>query len=92
MKWETRFRQTKKSAIESALAKLKEAHKAQDIAGIDAASTELNNVLQAAAQDLYNAQAQQQAAGAQQAQPGADASQSGNNGKDVTDVDFEEVK
>jgi molecular chaperone DnaK len=82
----------KKSAIESALAKLKEAHKAQDIAGIDAASTELNNVLQAAAQDLYNAQAQQQAAGAQQAQPGADASQSGNNGKDVTDVDFEEVK
>ena len=80
----------KKSAIESALAKLKEAHKAQDIAGIDAASTELNNVLQAAAQDLYNAQ--QQAAGAQQAQPGADASQSGNNGKDVTDVDFEEVK
>ena len=81
----------KKSAIESALAKLKEAHKAQDIAGIDAASTELNNVLQAAAQDLYNAQAQQ-AAGAQQAQPGADASQSGNNGKDVTDVDFEEVK
>ena len=37
----------KKSAIESALAKLKEAHKAQDIAGIDAASTELNNVLQA---------------------------------------------
>ncbi len=82
----------KKSAIESALAKLKEAHKAQDITSIDAASTELNNVLQAAAQDLYNAQAQQQAAGAQQAQPGADASQSGNNGKDVTDVDFEEVK
>ncbi len=82
----------KKSAIESALGKLKEAHKAQDIAAIDAASTELNNVLQAAAQDLYNAQAQQQA-GAQQAQPGADAQgQAGNNGKDVTDVDFEEVK
>ena len=34
----------KKSAIEGALAKLKEAHKAQDIAGIDAASTELNSV------------------------------------------------
>ena len=59
---------------------------------IESALAELNNVLQAAAQDLYNAQAQQQAAGAQQAQPGADASQSGNNGKDVTDVDFEEVK
>ena len=80
----------KKSAIESALAKLKEAHKAQDIAGIDAASTELNNVLQAAAQDLYNAQAQQQAAGAPQANPGADPSQRRNNVKDGTDVDIEE--
>ena len=82
----------KRSAIESALNKLKEAHKAQDIAGIDSASSELESVLQAAAQDLYNAQAQQQA-GAQQAQPGANAQQGGNNdGKDVTDVDFEEVK
>ena len=82
----------KRSAIESALNKLKEAHKAQDIAGIDSASSELESVLQAAAQDLYNAQAQQQA-GAQQAQPGANAQPGGNNnGKDVTDVDFEEVK
>ena len=82
----------KRSAIESALNKLKEAHKAQDIAGVDSASSELESVLQAAAQDLYNAQAQQQA-GAQQAQPGANAQQGGNNdGKDVTDVDFEEVK
>lgn len=77
----------KKSAIEGALAKLKEAHKAQDIAGIDAASTELNSVLQAAAQDLYNAQANAQQGGAQQ-------SGNNNNGGDdqVTDVDFEEVK
>ena len=80
----------KKSAIEGALAKLKEAHKAQDIAGIDAASNELNTVLQAAAQDLYNAQAQ---AGAQ-AQPGAEQAQhqSNNNDDHITDVDFEEVK
>ncbi len=82
----------KRSNIESALNKLKEAHKAQDIAAIDAASEELNNVLQAAAQDLYNAQAQQQGAGAQ---PGPDmnnGNQNNNGAGDFTDVDFEEVK
>ena len=85
----------KKSAIEGALAKLKEAHKAQDIAGIDAASTELNSVLQAAAQDLYNAQANaQQQTGTNAQQGGAQQSGNNNNGGDdqVTDVDFEEVK
>ena len=85
----------KKSAIEGALAKLKEAHKAQDIAGIDAASTELNSVLQAAAQDLYNAQANaQQQTGGNAQQGGAQQSGNNNNGGDdqVTDVDFEEVK
>lgn len=84
----------KKSAIEGALAKLKEAHKAQDIAGIDAASTELNSVLQAAAQDLYNAQANaQQQTGANAQQGGAQQSGNNNGGDDqVTDVDFEEVK
>ena len=82
----------KKATIESALGKLKDAHKAQDTAGIDAATTELNNALQAAAQDIYNAQN----AGAQQ--PGADAQQqqqsasNNNSGDNVTDVDFEEVK
>ena len=81
----------KKSEIEAALSKLKEAHKAQDIAGIDAATNELNTVFQAASQDLYNAQAQQGA----QADPTQGAGGPTNNpGKDdnVTDVDFEEVK
>ncbi|MBR6757121.1 MAG: molecular chaperone DnaK [Bacteroidaceae bacterium] len=80
----------KRSNIESALNKLKEAHKSQDIAAIDAATKELNDVLQAAAQDLYNAQ---QSAGTQSApdmNPGAQ--QGGNNNGDFTDVDFEEVK
>ena len=82
----------KRSNIESALGKLKDAHKSQDIAAIDAATEELNGVLQAAAQDLYNAQAQQGA------QPGPDmnaGAQPGNDNKgagDFTDVDFEEVK
>ena len=47
----------KKAPIETALNKLKEAHKAQDIAGIDAAMAELNSVFQAASQEMYNAQA-----------------------------------
>ena len=77
----------KKSAIEAGLSKLKDAHKAQDLPAIESATTELNTVLQSAAQDIYGAQQQGAgAAGAQQA-PGQD-----NNDGGVTDVDFEEVK
>ena len=83
----------KKAPIETALNKLKEAHKAQDIAGIDAAMAELNSVFQAASQEMYNAQNAQGGA-----QPGPDFGQqtggnAGNNKLDggVTDVDFEEV-
>jgi molecular chaperone DnaK len=74
----------KKSAIEAALGKLKDAHKAQDIAALDAASSELNNVLQSAAQDIYGAQQGAQAGPQSGAQPHDDGG--------VTDVDFEEVK
>ena len=84
----------KKAPIEAALNKLKEAHKAQDVAGVDAAMTELNTVFQAASQEMYNAQNAQGGA-----QPGPDfgQQQANNNAggaKDggVTDVDFEEVK
>ena len=84
----------KKAPIETALNKLKEAHKAQDIAGIDAAMAELNSVFQAASQEMYNAQNAQGGA-----QPGPDFGQqaggnAGNNKQEggVTDVDFEEVK
>ena len=82
----------KKAPIEEALAKLKEAHKAQDIAAIDAATEELNTVFQAASQEMYNAQdAGAQGAGPQDAgQQGP--SQGGASDDDVTDVDFEEVK
>lgn len=84
----------KKAPIEAALNKLKEAHKAQDIAGVDAAMAELNSVFQAASQEMYNAQ------NAGGAQPGPDfggqqtEGNTGNNKQDggVTDVDFEEVK
>jgi molecular chaperone DnaK len=82
----------KKKTIEDALAKLKEAHKNQDVDGIDAATKEVNDAFQAASQDIYNAQ---------QPQGGADANtgaSAGGNGEakakdeEVTDVDFEEVK
>jgi molecular chaperone DnaK len=85
----------KKKPIEDALAKLKEAHKSQDVAAIDKATEELNTVFQAASQEMYNAS--QEAQGGQQ--PGgeqqAGGDQSGKKGGDddeVTDVDFEEVK
>ena len=86
----------KKAPIEAALNKLKEAHKAQDVAGCDAAMNELNAVFQAASQQMYN-QGGAQAGGANfggaQGNPNAGNAGNNNNGKDnVTDVDFEEVK
>ena len=85
----------KRAPIEAALNKLKEAHKAQDVAGCEAAMNELNGVFQAASQEMYNAQ---NAQGGAQAGPNFggqannNANNSGNNKDNVTDVDFEEVK
>ena len=77
----------KKSAIEGALAELKSAHSAQDLAAIDAASEKLNAAWQAASQDLY---AQQNA---QQAQPNGGQQAGGQQtGGQPEDVEFEEVK
>src|SRR6185295_250827 len=57
----------KKAPIEAALNKLKDAHKAQDVAAVDAAMAEMNNAWTAASEEIYKAQ---QAGGAQ---PGPDA-------------------
>ena len=81
----------KRSQIEAALGKLKDAHKAQDLAAIDTAIAELNNVFQAASQDLYNAQ-NAQAGGAGRPSGNTSAGNASNNDGGVTDVDFEEVK
>jgi len=81
----------KKAAVEAALAKLKEAHSAQNIEGIDAASAEVQAAFQAASEEMYshaNAAGADPAAGAQ---PGAGAS-SQPAGDNITDADFEEVK
>lgn len=88
----------KKGAIENALAKLKDAHKNQDIPAIDNAMKELNDAFHAASQDMYNAaNAQGGAAGASSANSNANANAGANNsnsnsGDNVSDVDFEEVK
>jgi molecular chaperone DnaK len=82
----------KKGPIESALGKLKEAHKNRDITALDAAMAELNTVWQAASEEMYKASQQQQPP---QGQPGADAGQQQppkESNDEVTDVDFEEVK
>ncbi len=77
----------KKADLESSLTKLKDAHKAQDIASIDAAMNELNTKFHAMSQDMYNAG---NTGGASQAQDPGAGNKSGDG--DVTDVDFEEVK
>ena len=84
----------KKSQIEAALAKLKDAHQRQDVAAIDVAMKELETVFHAASQDMYNAAQQQQSsqAGPQPGAGQAGGTNQGGNGDNVTDVPFEEVK
>ncbi|MBF1303893.1 MAG: molecular chaperone DnaK [Porphyromonadaceae bacterium] len=77
----------KKAAVEAALAKLKEAHSAQNIEGIDAASAEVQAAFQAASEEMYS---HANATGA--ADPAAGASSSQPAGDNITDADFEEVK
>ena len=80
----------KKAPIEAALQKLKDAHKAQDLAAIDASMAELNNAFQAASAEMY---AQSGAQGGAQQGPNAGGQQANNGGKeDIQDADFEEVK
>ena len=80
----------KKAPIEAAVQKLEEAHKAQDLAAIDAATAELNNAWQAASAEMYAQSGAQGAQGAQGGQQNAGGAQGGND--DVQDAEFEEVK
>ncbi len=80
----------KKAMIENDLNRLKEAHKAQDLAGIDSAIQAIQTTFGQIQQDILNAQ---QAAGAQPgANPGAGPSAGGSSDGHVDDVEFEEVK
>jgi molecular chaperone DnaK len=85
----------KKSTIEKAAEKLKEAHKSQDVGAIDTSMAELNAAWTAASEDIYKSQAAD--GGAQQpngGQPGGQQQQTADAGAgdNVTDVPYEEVK
>ena len=77
----------KKQPIEEALAELKKSHEAKDLDAMKAGIEKLNTVFQAASQEMYNAQQQ---AGAQGADANAGGAEAGSD-DEVTDVDFEEV-
>jgi molecular chaperone DnaK len=76
----------KKQPIEDALTELKAAHEAKDMDAIDTSMAKLNEVFQAASQEMY---AQE---GAEGAGPEAAAQEEGSAEDEVTDVDFEEVE
>lgn len=79
----------KKSAIEKAVANLKEAHEKQNVDALEGLIDQVNNAWQAAAPDMQAAAGGQSASGNGSSQGG----QSGaNKDGEVTDVDFEEVK
>ena len=79
----------KKPGIEQALQQLKDAHKAGDVAAIDTAINNLNTVMQAASQQMYQGGQQ---AGPQGAQGGQQSQGANDGAQDVQDADFEEVK
>jgi molecular chaperone DnaK len=75
-----------RTPIDEALVELKEAHKTQNVEGINAASEKLNTAFQAASQHMYQGDPAQGAEGGE-AQSGASEGD-----EEVTDVDFEEVQ
>ncbi len=82
----------KKSAIETAVAALKDAHAAQRLEGLDEAMEKLNHAWSAASEDIYKAQQEQ--GGNDQANPGDQSSNNANTGNsnDAQEAEFEEVK
>ena len=85
--------ETNKKAIEDSLEKLKAVHKEQKIDEIDGAVEALNKSWEAASQEIYKATQDQQAADGAGADPSAKSDgPKGNDGEDISDVDFEEVK
>jgi len=80
----------KKQPIVEALEELKKAYESKDLAVITPALDKINEAWKVASEEMYKAQADAQ--GGAEA-PGPDASQNGQEeGSDVEDVDFEEVK
>ena len=80
----------KKGPIEDALKELKEAHTAQDLDRIEAATETLTNAWQAASQEIYQASQEQQSGDQSNGSEETDGQGDG-QGEDVTDVEYEEV-
>jgi molecular chaperone DnaK len=78
-----------KTAINSALESLKNAHKSQDVAAIDAALANLNNAWQAASTETYAASGAN--AGGSATADGSQAGGSTADANNVSDVEYEEV-
>ena len=80
----------KRQPIDDALADLKKAHEAKDLDGIESSMAKLNEVFQAASQEMYQAQQDAQNAGGASESAASDSAEGGD--EEVTDVDFEEVE
>jgi len=80
----------KKDPIEAALEELKKAHESKDIAQIDAAMEKINETWKVASEEMYKAQQEAEGQGAPTGDAGAE--QPKDEGDNVEDVDFEEVK
>ena len=81
-----------KPAIEQALQQLKDAHKAGDIAAIDAAIAALNTAWQTASQQMYQGAQGAQAGPQDNPFGGQQQSQQAPKDDNIQDADFEEVK
>ncbi|MBK6820171.1 MAG: molecular chaperone DnaK [Bacteroidetes bacterium] len=80
----------KKQVIEEALTKLKTAHAAKDISGIDTHLEQLNAAWQAASEELYKAMNEQPQGGAQQST--ADQTNQNTSNDEVQDAEIVEEK
>ena len=78
----------KKQPIEDALAELKKEFEAKNIENLEPAMEKLNNVFQAASQEMYNSTSQE-GGDPNVAQPQGEGAENAQD--EVTDVDFEEV-
>lgn len=80
----------KKAEIETVLAQVKEAHKAQDIPALDASMEKLNTLFSAVSQEMYNNSNKTDNTDATNDGQQKDTNKKGDS--EVTDVDYEEVK
>lgn len=80
-----------KTAITSALEDLKKAHQSQDLEAIETSMNKLNEVWQAASQEIYQATQNDPNAGGAAPEGDATPTDGDENDSNVSDVEFEEV-